>query len=216
MVKNKNKNKKQVRISSNAIAYISAITIVLGLFLLSYNFVNKRRILAHDYINEKINMDVEVRNVESSEEDTEPEVEDDTETNLDYYIGYLEIPKINFNRGFYNVDSAQNTVDSNIQVIRGSSMPTKSGGNLIIAGHSGTGWQAFFNDLYQLQIGDVAIVTYKDHRYTYTLKNIYTEPKTGQITVKRDKTKTTLTLITCTNNSNTTQSVYILELSGKE
>ena len=42
-------------------------------------------------------------------------------------------------------------------------------GNLIIAGHSGTGWKAFFNDLYKLGIGDDINVTYNNQNYTYKM-----------------------------------------------
>ena len=91
-------------------------------------------------------------------------------------------------------------------------MPDVDKGNLIIAGHSGTGWKAFFNDLYQLVEGDQAIVTYQNKRYTYQITNIYKEKKTGTIAIKRDYNKTSLTLVTCTNNDDTTQTVYIAEL----
>ena len=102
--------------------------------------------------------------------------------------------------------SPNNTVESNIQVINGSKMPNNKNGNLIIAGHSGTGWKAFFNDLYQLNIGGdkEAIVTYKNRKYTYQIENISKQAKTGTLTIKRNKNKTTLTLITCTNNDSTT------------
>ena len=45
--------------------------------------------------------------------------------------------------------------------------------------------------------------------------NIYNVPKTGQVEVKRDFDKTTLTLITCTKNSKTEQTVYVFELYAK-
>ena len=64
---------------------------------------------------------------------------------------------------------------------------SKKNGNLIIAGHSGTGWKAFFNDLYQLNIGDQAIVTYKNRKYTYQIENISKQAKTGTLTIKRNK-----------------------------
>ena len=117
-----------------------------------------------------------------------------------------------FNRGFYNIASPENTVEKNIQVIEGSKMPNKKNGNLIIAGHSGTGWKAFFNDLYKLNIGDQAIVTYKGHKYTYQIEDISKQAKTGTLTIKRNRNKTTLTLITCTNNDSTTQTIYVASL----
>ena len=209
----KRKINKNNILSSNIVSLISAIVVVFGLFLIFYNFINKKRLVAYDYINEKFNTKVEVENIVSSDEkEEEDEEEENTDNDLEHYIGYLEIPKLGFNRGFYNIASPENTVEKNIQVIEGSKMPNKKNGNLIIAGHSGTGWKAFFNDLYKLNIGDQAIVTYKDRKYTYQIENISKQAKTGTLTIKRNKNKTTLTLITCTNNDSTTQTIYVASL----
>ncbi len=209
----KRKINKNNILSSNIVSLISAIVIVFGLFLIFYNFINKKRLVAYDYINEKFNTKVEVENIVSSDEkEEEEEEEENTDNDLEHYIGYLEIPKLGFNRGFYNIASPENTVEKNIQVIEGSKMPNKKNGNLIIAGHSGTGWKAFFNDLYKLNIGDQAIVTYKGHKYTYQIEDISKQAKTGTLTIKRNRNKTTLTLITCTNNDSTTQTIYVASL----
>lgn len=209
----KRKINKNNILSSNIVSLISAIVIVFGLFLIFYNFINKKRLVAYDYINEKFNTKVEVENIVSSDEKEEDdEEEENTDNDLEHYIGYLEIPKLGFNRGFYNIASPENTVEKNIQVIEGSKMPNKKNGNLIIAGHSGTGWKAFFNDLYKLNIGDQAIVTYKGHKYTYQIEDISKQAKTGTLTIKRNRNKTTLTLITCTNNDSTTQTIYVASL----
>lgn len=209
----KRKINKNNILSSNIVSLISAIVIVFGLFLIFYNFINKKRLVAYDYINEKFNTKVEVENIVSSDEkEEEDEEEENTDNDLEHYIGYLEIPKLGFNRGFYNIASPENTVEKNIQVIEGSKMPNKKNGNLIIAGHSGTGWKAFFNDLYKLNIGDQAIVTYKGHKYTYQIEDISKQAKTGTLTIKRNRNKTTLTLITCTNNDSTTQTIYVASL----
>ena len=53
-------------------------------------------------------------------------------------------------------------VEKNILVVAGSTYPDIEKGNLILAGHSGTGWKAFFNDLYKLAVGDQLIVNYKN------------------------------------------------------
>ena len=208
----KRKINKNNILSSNIVSLISAIVIVFGLFLMFYNFINKKRLVAYDYINEKFNTKVEVENIVSSDEKEEEGEEENTDNDLEHYIGYLEIPKLGFNRGFYNIASPENTVEKNIQVIEGSKMPNKKNGNLIIAGHSGTGWKAFFNDLYKLNIGDQAIVTYKGHKYTYQIEDISKQAKTGTLTIKRNRNKTTLTLITCTNNDSTTQTIYVASL----
>ena len=97
-----------------------------------------------------------------------------------------------------------------------SAYPDKSLGNVILAAHSGTGYLAFFKNLYKLELGDEAKIIYKGYVYTYKIVNIYTVPKTGTVKVVRDYHKSCLTLITCTYKSKTQQTVYILELTSKE
>lgn len=214
MVKNKKLNKKK-RISPNTVALIGAFVITLGGFFLLYNFISDKKLFAYDYMNEQIynNNETEIYSVNTTEITTDEE-ENKTQNyqDIESYIGYLEIPKIKFRRGFYNIDSKLNTVEANIEIIKGSEMPDVTNGNLIIAGHSGTGWKAFFKDLYKLEVGDEAIVTYAGINYKYKITNIYKEKNTGTVSIKRNYDKTTLTLITCTKDDSSTQTIYIAEL----
>ncbi len=212
MVKKLNKQKE--RISPEMIAVIATIAILLGGFFLSYNYIQSKKVVAFDYIanifyNE--NQEIIVQDGEHQEEEEEElgEVTND-------YIGYLSIPKINLKKGFLDKRSPENDVEKNILVVEGSNYPDKDKGNLMLAGHSGTGWKAFFNDLYKLNKGDIAVVTYKGKTYTYKIVNIYTQPKVGKIAIYRNYDKTTLTLITCTNHDSTTQTIYIAELQSVE
>ena len=212
MVKKLNKQKE--RISPEMIAVIATIAILLGGFFLSYNYIQSKKVVAFDYIanifyNE--NQEIIVQDGEHQEEEEEElgEVTND-------YIGYLSIPKINLKKGFLDKRSTENDVEKNILVVEGSNYPDKDKGNLMLAGHSGTGWKAFFNDLYKLNKGDIAVVTYKGKTYTYKIVNIYTQPKVGKIAIYRNYDKTTLTLITCTNHDSTTQTIYIAELQSVE
>lgn len=216
MVRNKKLNRKK-RISPNTVALIGAFVITLGGFFSFYNFISDKRLQAYDYMNEQIyeKKETEIYNVNTTEVETTDE-EVNTYSDIESYIGYLEIPKINFRRGFYNIDSNLNTVESNIEIIKGSDMPNITNGNLIIAGHSGTGWKAFFKDLYKLEIGDEAIVTYAGINYRYKITNIYKEQNTGTVSIKRNYDKTTLTLITCTKDDSSTQTIYIAELYATE
>ena len=214
MVKNKKLNKKK-RISPNTVALIGAFVITLGGFFILYNFISDKKLFAYDYMNEQIynETETEIYSVNTTEVTTD---EEETKTqnyqDIESYIGYLEIPKIKFRRGFYNIDSSLNTVEANIEIIKGSEMPDVTNGNLIIAGHSGTGWKAFFKDLYKLEAGDEAIVTYAGVNYKYKITNIYKERNTGTVSIKRNYDKTTLTLITCTKDDSSTQTIYIAEL----
>lgn len=187
MVKNKKLNKKK-RISPNTVALIGAFVITLGGFFLLYNFISDKKLFAYDYMNEQIynNNETEIYSVNTTEVTTDEE-ENKTQNyqDIESYIGYLEIPKIKFRRGFYNIDSKLNTVEANIEIIKGSEMPDVTNGNLIIAGHSGTGWKAFFKDLYKLEVGDEAIVTYAGINYKYKITNIYKE-KTQVLSLSKE------------------------------
>ncbi len=204
-------NKKKRRISPSVLAAISAVAILIGGFFLSYNYIQSKKVMAYDYManifyTNNLNVIIEEDGIKREETVTEEEPV------TDEYIGYLNIPKINLTKGFLDKRSTENDVEKNILVVEESSYPDVEGGNLILAGHSGTGWKAFFNDLYKLDEGDVAYVTYKNKKYTYKIVNIYTQPKIGTIAIYRNYDKTTLTLVTCTNNDSTTQTIYIAEL----
>jgi len=208
---------KKKRVSPSVTAFIGAFITLIGGFFLSYNYIESQKVLAYDYMastfydgNYVENLNVNIEEKEEEKEAIKPteftgEIRDD-------YIGYLTIPKINLTKGFLDYRSTENNVDKNLLVVSGSNYPDTDKGNFIIAGHSGTGWNSFFNDLYKLGGGDIVYITYQNKKYEYSIVNIYTQPKTGKIAIYRNYDKTTLTLITCTNNDSTTQTIYIAEL----
>lgn len=213
------KHNKKRRISPNTTAIIGTIMMLVGLFLLSYNYVQAKKVVAYDYMAnvfyEEDNKE-ELENKIEEQEEKEQVKEELPDTYTDEYIGYLTIPKINLTKGFLDKRSKENDVEKNILVVEGSNYPDVKKGNLILAGHSGTGWKAFFNDLQQLTNNDVIYVSYKGKKYIYKIVNIYKQSKVGKIAIYRDYDKTTLTLVTCTNNDSTTQTVYISELESVE
>ena len=164
------------------------------------------------------------KNIEKEEIETTDEVVPDRLANIGEedksvtynYIGTLEIPKLGIKRGFLNIESPYNNVNRNVTLIENSTMPDVQNGNIILAAHSGNCWVCYFDKLYKLSIGDKASINYSGNKYNYELKNIYNVAKTGTVEVKRDPTKTVLTLITCTHGSDTEQTVYIFELTNKE
>lgn len=210
-IKKKNKKKK---LKSSTIAALCALIAMLGAYLIFYNYVQAKKVVAYDYISREFYGDEKVVEVkkEKQKDDDEVKVIEIDDTYDDSYIGYLTIPKINLTKGFVDKRSKENNVEKNIIVIEGSDYPNVKKGNLILAGHSGTGWKAFFNDLQQLSTGDVMYVNYKNKVYEYKLVNIYKQDKVGKLSIYRNYDKTTLTLITCTNNDSRTQTVYISEL----
>lgn len=213
---------------------IGVLLVFVGIIIISWNYLLEKKNQVYDtmyyeiaslpsYIEdqeqyEKEKVEEQIKDIKNNENKANNGTSTDNKSNSnkpsvskDDYLGRLMIPKINFNRSFYKIDSVYNDVDKNIQVMKGSSLPDVDGGNLIIAGHSGNVWFSFFKNLYKLKKGNNAYVYYNDTKYTYKVVDIYNVKKNGKVTVKRDRTKRTMTLITCTKNSKTLQTVYILE-----
>jgi len=124
------------------------------------------------------------------------EVNDENNSNnKEEYIAILEIPSISFKKGIFSKESDLNIVN-NIKVLKESTFPDFKGGNLILAGHSGSGEYAHFNDLHKLKIKDLINLYYNNKKYMFEIINIYEIEKTGQAIIK-DNYNTNLTLITC-------------------
>ena len=213
----KKHNKKNSRISPSVTAAIGAVITLIGGFFLFYNYVQSQKIVAFDYMASAFYDGNEIVNISKHEDKKEQVVAQELSGEVtNEYIGYLSIPKINLTKGFLDIRSTENDVEKNILVVEGSTYPDTERGNLILAGHSGTGWKAFFNDLYKLKNNDPVYVTYKNKKYTYNIVNIYKQPKVGRVAIYRNYDKTTLTLITCTNYDDYTQTIYIAELISVE
>ena len=168
---------------------------------------------------------IEKKNLSVSEELTEQyidttsiiEKENETNTNSDIeevvekydYIAVLEISSINLKRGLVAYDSKYNSVKYNIQILDNSDMPDVENGNLILAAHNGTSSVSFFNNISSLKIDDKINVYYKGYKYTYKYNNSYEVDKNGKVQIVRDRYNNAITLITCKDNSDTKQIVYV-------
>ncbi len=206
------------KIKKSQICLFGSLLIIIGTFTLAYNhisslkeqlFSNMKFNIDNDYSDEIIEDIPEVEEINHTDNNTEVK----QEPSIDYskYLGILEIPKIKLKRGFYGTESRYNSIEYNVTLVGGSTMPDVQNGNLILMAHSGTAYISYFAYLYKLNIGDVAYVTYNNFKYKYQIVNIYNIPKTGQATITRNMEKTCLTLITCTKDSDTEQTIYILE-----
>lgn len=203
----------------------SVMLIIVGIGFLLNNFINDERDQVYSEINMSIlkdkeeseNVNIDFVDEEADEEETSTSIEEENQTNIDnsqvyeYYIATLEIPKIDFSRGFYDKSSSLNKLYTNIKMLNESSYPDEENGNVIIAGHSGNYFNSYLGNLWKLSIGDVAYINYKNIKYEYKIVNIYTEAKDGDVLIKRNPNKSVLTLITCTKDDETTQTIYILE-----
>lgn len=216
IVKTKINDIRKKRISPSVVALIGTIIILVGGFFLSYNYVMTKKVMAYEYMNNVFNSTGESAEVTTDENLIKEKADKNAVYDPNQYVGYLELPKIGFNKGFYPKESKYNDVDKNLLLVKEASYPNVEKGNLIIAGHSGDAWNSFFNDLYKLSVGDKAIVKFQGKTYTYKFVNIYKAPKVGTISIYRNSRKTTITLVTCTNFDNKTQTIYIGELEKVE
>ena len=206
--------------------------LIIGFIIITYNYFDAKKFEVFDKMNIALLNSETPSNIDDDndipQEDIEDPNEDPSSTDnpttenprpqpkpIDYskyYVGTLEIPKINLKKGFLDINSPYNNVNRNVTVIQTSTYPNVEGGNFILAAHTGNSSVGFFTRLHDLSVGDLAYITYKQKKYTYELVNIYTQPKTGSVAIYRDPDKTTVTLVTCTNYESTTQTIYIAEL----
>lgn len=143
----------------------------------------------------------------------EPDNKNNNNQNVENYIAYIMIPKIELNRGIYNTTSTLNNVNKNIYVHPASTFPNDvSGNNLILASHSGSSSISYFKKLYKLELEDDVYLEYNGKTYHYKIKNIYTVLKDGTVALRVKQNVSTISLITCTKGDSKTQTIYICEL----
>ena len=198
-----------------------SLLIFIGVISLSWNYLEK--------IKEGLFADMKIAMMDAPDtydyndnNDINPEVineintdvSDDSNYEIDYskYLGVLEIPYIGLKRGFYGIGSKYNNIKYNVTMASGSDLPDSYQGNLILMAHSGDSYISFFAYLYRLSVGDDCYVTYNGEYYHYKIVNIYDVEKKGVVSIKRDRSKNTLTLITCTKDNDSSQTIYIAEL----
>lgn len=219
MLKQKNKKAKNKNIKKSQFCLFGSLLIIGGLYLIFGNYIKelKKEIFSDMQLamTNGVDTDEVIEDIPEVEERKENPVQENNKKEVDYsvYTGVLEIPRIGLKRGFYNLGNRYNSINYNVTVVSGSTMPDVVNGNLIFAAHSGDAYISYFAYLYKLNVGDFAYVTYGGTKYKYQIVNIYNVPKTGSVTIVRNMSKTTLTLITCTKDSDTEQTVYIAELS---
>ena len=129
------------------------------------------------------------------------------------FLMELEIPKVNLRRGIYSKDSKWNSIEYNVTILEESNFPDDEYGNVILAAHNGPADIAYFNQLHQLEVGDMAYVYYNGIKYGYEVSDIYDVAKDGTVEISRNKNLNTLTLITCKKNTSDRQLVIILYLT---
>ena len=123
------------------------------------------------------------------------------------YYAFLSIPKINLLKELPNINSKNNDISKNIFIAPTSQIPN----NLILASHSGASNNAYFKDLYKLNLQDEIKLYYKNYEYIYEILEIEYQPKTGTLLLKNNYN---LKLVTCTHKSKKTQTIYYANLKN--
>ena len=205
---------KKIKLKNSTLILIGIFILTLGICIGLYEYFEERKNKTFSNMNITLYEKEQPENIMDTNEqikEEKPEENKELTSIINTYLGILEIPKINLKNGFYGLDSPYNNVDYNITVINGSTYPTEENNNLILAAHSGDCPVCYFENLYKLSIDDIAYLNYKNVKYSYKIVDIYEVEKDGTVAIYRDYNKSVLTLITCTRNSDTKQTVYILE-----
>lgn len=194
---------------------VGSFLILIGISLIFIDWYKDYRKQIND--NKAVDLFFEEDVISTDIVDTQKEENKTNEEKIiENYIAVLEIPKISFKRGLYAIDSDKNNVNYNVEILQNSDMPDVENGNFVLAGHSGSGYTAFFNKLDKLVVGDESYVYYNKEKYKYKITKIYEIEKTGTATITRNKDKNVLTMVTCSQTKDDKQIVIISELVDKE
>ena len=204
--KEKNKSRFSI-IGSFLIIGATSVFLFYNIYNFCINRIEEKQ--AEEFINNPVVEDTLV--IEETTEEVKEEVRQPETYN---YVGVLEIPKINFKRGFLDIKDKNNNVNKNIQVLENSTMPNVNGGLLVIAGHSGSGRVAFFKNLYKLKENDQIYIYYENIKYIYQVQKYYEETKDGDISIDKNS-ESTLVLTTCSQTDKNKQIVIVSKLIDK-
>lgn len=176
------------------VVVLSIILILLGLtyFVIKiYNYYN-------DYQNNKTSIEAYINNT----------IETVTEAKYKY-SSILEIPSVNIKRGILDINNQYNDAKYNIELIR------ETNNTIILAAHNGNNLNSYFGNLKNIELGD-EIKYYKDGTvYTYIYSESYNIKKNGYADIYPNKDKNSIILITCKDNTEDAQTVYIGYLKEK-
>lgn len=205
------------KLSNKAVVIISFVIIGFGLFLLTNDYFTGKKDKAYEKVSISLYSEREGEKVDNTPQNiAEADIGTTVETGdgSSDYLGVLKIDKINLEQGFYDKGNALNNVGKSVTILDSSNYPDEKNGNTILVAHSGSSYLGYFKNLYQLSVGDLATIKFKGKTYIYEIVNIYNDNKDGDVTIYRNRKKTTLTLITCTKDDDTKQTIYIAELQS--
>ena len=119
------------------------------------------------------------------------------------YTSLLEVPSINLKRGVLDINNKYNKAKYNIELVK------EDENTIVLAAHNGEYYNSYFGNLSKLQLGD-SIYYYKDgNMYEYIYSDSYEIKKDGYADIYHKNDKKSITLITCKDNTDDAQVVYI-------
>jgi len=119
------------------------------------------------------------------------------------YTSILEIPTINLKRGILDISSEYNDAKYNIEVLK------KDNNTIILAAHNGNNINSYFGNLHNIEPGDLINYYENGILYTYIYSDTYDIKKNGYADIYRKDNEKSIILITCKNNTDDAQTVYI-------
>lgn len=190
-----------------SITCISLLFIGCGISYFCLDYYNH----IEDINNNELLIDDYFYNDNKLEEKTEDKTSNKQTNN---YVAVLAIPKLNFRRGLYEQHNPESELSKNIIFLDSSDMPNKENSRVIIVGHSGDTSNSYFKYLYKLKYKDTIYLYYNGIKYVYQVNDIYEIKKSGKLALESNKTKKTLTLVTCKGSDK--QLVIISTLTKEE
>ncbi len=119
------------------------------------------------------------------------------------YKALLEIPSINLKRGILDINNQYNKAKHNIELLK------ENTNTIVLAAHNGDYYNSFFRNLSKLELGDI-INYYEDGNvYEYIYSDSYEIKKDGYADLYYKTDRKSIILITCKDNTNDAQIVYI-------
>ena len=173
---------------------IGYVLIITGIFIFSYKMINKRIVIEKEKnkISYSLNKEINYRYLDMD--------------NL--YDMVLVIPSINLKKGIYKKDNKKNDISINVAINKDSDYPDKDNSSVILMAHSGSGSNAYFNNLTKLNNDSLIELYYNHKKYIYKFDYSYCVLKTGKINI-REESKKTISLITCSRDDKKIQVVYV-------
>lgn len=119
------------------------------------------------------------------------------------YKAILEIPSIGLKRGILDINNKYNFAKYNIELVK------EDDDMIVLASHNGNNYNSYFGKLKNISLGDEINYYYNGKIYKYIYTDSYEIRKDGYADIYRKKSENSIILVTCKDNSDDAQIVFI-------